>query len=251
MRYEVVRRKFARQEMNLVRIPDGVWDEALRADRARQSWHGPRPKSNHWAGRNEQILGNGGEIMMRLFLEELGLEGWQSAPIFNDKFHQPVDRGGSPSWDVAFGSRVGEWRTVSPDCEPGWFGVARAGEVKVTGPNPPDAWVMRVKEREYKPHPRLVFFATVMVSLKDPTLGGAGDLRFLPRYMFPFHYITNDEVAAVPPTPKGQPFAPHKACRVFPFPGFRVGNKITARTTLGPVLRPLTREALLSFFDRL
>ena len=122
MRYEVVRRKFAQRERELVRIPDGVWEEAIRADKARQSWHGSRPKSNHWAGRNEQILGNGGEIMMRLFLEGLGLEGWRAAPIFNDRFHKPVDRGGSPPWDVAFGSRVDEWRTVVPGCEPGWFG---------------------------------------------------------------------------------------------------------------------------------
>lgn len=232
--YEIVRRRYAGRMMDLVRIPADVWREALEEDRSRQGWHGPKPKDNHWLGKQEQVLGNGAEIMARRYLDFLGIRGWRAAPLFNDKFHRPVDQGGSPDWDLEF-LHGGESFPV---------------DVKATGCAPRPRWVMRVKEEEYKPHPRLVFFATLMISLQDPTLGaqGRGGIRRLPGYMLPFHYIDNKFVETVPPTPVKEPFAPHKACRVFPFPGFVRSTAVTRKTTLGPPLKPLTREALFRMF---
>lgn len=246
--YEVVRRRFSGQMMDLIRIPKCVWKEAIAADKARQAWHGSSPKANHWAGKGEQVLGNAAEIMARRMLDHFGATGWQAAPLFNNKFSDPVHSGGSPSWDIAFGPNGDEWRKAEPKCKPGWFGVETGVEVKTTGCGPREVWILRVKDEEFKPHSRLVIFATMMVAASDPTLGdamGSGRLRSLPQYMLPFHYITSDTVSATPPTPNGQPFAPHKACRVFPFPGFRRSARVTAKTVVGPELKPLTKEAII------
>ena len=241
--YRLVRRRFAGEEMDLVPIPRGVWREALRADAARQAWHGPREKANHWAGRREQVLGAGAELMARGMLDALGAGGrWQSAPLFNERFDRPVDQGGSPSWDLALGSD--EWRRIVPGHAPGWHGIRLGAEVKATGCGPRDKWVCRVKDDEYKPHHRLVFLCTVMVSLRDPSLGWDGvTIRKLPRFMFPFYYLTNADVIGASVAPKGTRFAPHKACRVFPFPGFLPGG-VPPGVELGPAPKLLTREAL-------
>lgn len=240
--YRATKRRFAGAEVRLVPIPKDVWREAIRADAARQAWHGSREKASHWAGRGEQVLGNGAEIMARRMLDAFGEGGrWQSAPLFNNRFDRPIDQGGSPPWDLALGTD--EWRRIAPGHAPGWHGVRVGAEVKATGCGPRSMWVCRVKDEEYKPHPRLVFFCTVMVSLRDPTLGWDGAvIRKLPRFMLPFHYITNADVAAAPVAPKGSKFAPHKACRVFPFPGALAGP--AAPGEFGPTLKPLTREAL-------
>jgi len=241
--YRLVRRRFAGEEVRLVPIPGAVWREALGADAARQAWHGPGEKANHWLGRGEQVLGAGVELMARGMLEALGAGGrWHFAPLFNDKFNRPVDQGGSPSWDLALGS--GEWRRIVPDHAPGWHGIEFGVEVKATGCGPRGMWVCRVKNREYKPHERLVFFCTVMVSLCDPTLGWDGiAIRKLPRFMLPFHYLTNADVAGTPVAAKGTKFAPHEACRVFPFPGFLPGAAPPG-VEFGPAPRLLTRDAL-------
>jgi len=231
--YEIVRRRYAGRMTDLVRIPVDVWREALEEDKSRQGWHGPKPKANHWLGRQEQVLGNGAEIMARIYLDFLGVRGWRAAPLFNNNFHEPLEHGGSPDWDLEFTHAEG-------------FPV----DVKATGCGPRPRWVMRVKQEEYKPHPRLVFFATLMISLRDPTLGvqGNGAIRRLPGYMLPFHYIENKFVEAVPPTPVLEPLAPHKACRVFPFPGFVHSSAVTGKTSLGPPLKLLTKKALLRMF---
>ncbi len=235
--YEIVRRRYAGQMVDLIRISADVWREALKEDKSRQGWHGPKRKTNHWLGKQEQVLGNGAEIMARMYLESLGVRDWRAAPLFNDKFHKPLEQGGSPDWDLEFLPHDGEDFPI---------------DVKATGCGPRPKWVMRVKEEEYKPHPRLVFFATLMISLRDPTLGvqGCGYIRRLPGYMLPFHYIENKFVETVPPVPVEEPFAPHKACRVFPFPGFVHSAMVTGKTTLGPPLKLLTKKSLLRMFGR-
>lgn len=222
--YEIVRRRYAGQMVDLIRIPADVWREALEEDKSRQVWHGPKRKTNHWLGKQEQVLGNGAEIMARRYLEYLGVHDWRAAPLFNDKFHKPPDQGGSPDWDLEFHPPGGDDFPI---------------DVKATG-------------CEYKPHPRLVFFATLMISLRDPTLGvqGRGCIRRLPGYMLPFHYIENKFVESVPPVPVEEPFAPHKACRVFPFPGFVRSTMVTGKTVLGPPLKLLTKKALIRMFGK-
>ena len=237
----------------LAPIPDEVNELAEEIDGLRQAWHG-EGKPSHWKGHDEQVFGIVAEIMAAAMLREWGAPDWWHAPVFNRDFRLPVDRGGQPPWDLRLAARDGsspdDWRRVVPGAEAGWNGVHIGSEVKATGFCEDSKWVARVKEEEYKPHPRLVIFATMMVSLDgmwyrcDDDTGRRRPAR--PRWMLPFHWIASKDVDRTAPTPAGEPLAPLKACRVFPFPGFRRSDRVTPRTQLGPELELLTRERLLS-----
>lgn len=251
--YEIVRRRFAGQEVDMVPIPESVWDAAVELARLRQAWHGTG-KPTHWKGYDEHIFGNVAELQAARMLRGWGATGWEQAPLFNAKFDRPMDKGGSPPWDIRLGIKKGytadSWRQAVPGNATGWNGVSRAAEVKATGYCPMDKWVMRVKEVESKPHPRLVIFATMMLSFDRKYKYFDQKERRMrptrPEWMLPFHYITSSRILKTPPTPLGEPFAPYRACRVFPFPGFmHTDRNVTGRTNLGPTLKPLTKSILL------